>query len=75
MGQIVSSEVLGADPKKLRSINEMPPPTNKQGVQRILGLVNYVRTFTPNGAGFVKPLRDLVKKQNEFAWDYVVHGN
>jgi len=40
MGHIVLSKVLGGDPNKLRAINYMPPQNNKQGVQRILGMVN-----------------------------------
>ena len=40
MGHIVLSESLGGNPKKLRAINYMPPQNNKQGVERILGMVN-----------------------------------
>ena len=40
MGHILLSEGLGGDPNKLRTINYMPPQNNKQGVQRILGIVN-----------------------------------
>ena len=40
MGRIVLSEGLGGDPNKLRAINYMPPQNNKQGVHRILGMVN-----------------------------------
>lgn len=74
MGHVISSEGLGVDPDKLKSINEMPPPTDKHGVQRILGMVNYVQKFAPNLADVAKPLRDLVKKDNEFLWEEDVHG-
>ena len=40
MSRIVLSEGLGGDPNKLRTINYMPPQNNKQGVQRILGMIN-----------------------------------
>ena len=40
MGHILLSEGLEGDPNKLRAINDMPPPKIKQGVQRILGMVN-----------------------------------
>lgn len=52
----------------------MPPPTDKQGVQRILGMVNYVQRFAPNLTDLAKPLRELVKKENEFVWEEEVHG-
>ena len=61
MGHVISSEGLGVDPDKLKSIIEMRPPTDKHGVQRILGMVNYVQKFAPNLADVAKPLRDLVK--------------
>ena len=74
MGHIISSEGLSADPIKLKAINEMPSPTDKEGVQRVLGMVNYVQKFAPNLSDLVKPLRELVKKKNEFVWEEEVHG-
>ena len=48
MGHIISSEGFQADPNKLKAVNEMPPPTNKEGVQRVLGMINYMQKFAPN---------------------------
>ena len=62
-----------ADPKKLWAINDMSAPTDKQGVQRVLGIVNYLQKFVPDLANLVKPLRKLVKKENEFVWEQKVH--
>ena len=74
MGHIISSEGLRADPNKLKAINEMPPPKDKEGVQRVLGMINYMQKFAPNLTDLAKPLRELVKKDNEFVWDKEVHG-
>ena len=74
MGHIISSEGLRADPNKLKAINEMPPPTDKEGVQRVLGMISYVQKFATNLADLAKPLRELVKKDHEFVWDKEVHG-
>ena len=74
MGYIISSEGLLADPNKLRAINEMSPPNDKESVQRVLGMINYVQKFASNLAELVKPLRERVKKDNEFLWDKEVHG-
>ena len=74
MGGIISSEGLRADPNKLKAINEMPPPTDKEGVQRVLGMIYYVQKFAPKLADLAKPLRELFKEDNEFVWDKEVHG-
>ena len=52
----------------------MPPPTDKEGVQRVLGMINYVQKFAPNLADLAKPLRELVQKDNKFILDKEVHG-
>ena len=74
MDHIISSEGLGADPNKLKAIIEMPPPSGMAGVQRVLGMVNYVQEFAPNLTDLAKSLRELVKQENEFVWEEEVHG-
>lgn len=66
MGHIISSEGFGADPKKLKAIDEMAPPSDKASFQSVLGMVNYVQKFTPNPANLTKSLREIDKKENEF---------
>ena len=74
MDHIISSEGLGADPNKLKAIIEMPPPSDMAGVQRVLGMVNYVQEFAPNLTDLAKSLRELVKQENEFVWEEEVRG-
>ena len=74
MGHVISAEGLKVDPNKVKAIHEMPQPTDKQGVLRVLGMANYVQKFAPNLAETTTPLRDLIKKDNEFVWDDQVHG-
>lgn len=67
MGHMISSEGRGADPNKLKSINEMPPPTDKHGVQRILGIVNYVQLiFEPGDDEYVAEI-DVKEQVNALA--------
>ena len=47
----------------------MPIPTDKEAVQRLLGMTNYVQRFAPGPADATKPLRDLLKKESVFMWD------
>ena len=37
-------------------------------------MVNYVQKFAPNLADVANPLRDLIKKDNEFLWEEEVRG-
>ena len=45
IGLVVTCECLRADSAKVRAIREMPRPDNVAGVQRILGMVQYLGKF------------------------------
>ena len=47
----------------------MQPPTDKVGVQRLLGLAQYLSKFLPNLSDMTKPLRDLTQNCVEWVWD------
>lgn len=74
MGYIISSEGFRVDLNKLKVINEMLLLIDKEGVQRVLGMINYVQKFVFNLVDLVKLLREFVKKDNEFVWDKEVYG-
>ena len=49
---------------------EMPQPTDKKDIQRLLGLVNYVAKFLPNNVSEItSPLREILKKDVIFSWE------
>jgi hypothetical protein len=68
LGHIVSADGLKPDPQKVQAINEMPDPTDKHGIQRLLGSLNYLRGFIPNISQLTEPLRALLK--DDSAWDW-----
>jgi hypothetical protein len=74
MGHRITSNGLKIDPEKTKAIRDMPVPTDKLGVQRLLGMVNNVQKFAPKLAEITTPLRDLIKKGNELIWEEHVHG-
>lgn len=74
MGHLFTADGLQADPGKVEAINKMPRPTDKQAVDRLLGMANYLHKFVPNMSQLTAPLRDLTKRDNEFVWDETVHG-
>lgn len=74
MGHRVTANGLKVDPEKTKAIRDMPTPTDRLGVQRLLGMVNYVQRFAPKLSQVTTPLRELIKKGNEFVWDENLHG-
>lgn len=47
LGHVISKQGLSVDPSKVQAIREMPTTTNRQAVQRLLGMVNFVQRFEP----------------------------
>ena len=58
----------------MKAITEMPTPQDKQGVQRLLGMTNFVQRFAPQLSELTAPLRSLLKSDTHFKWDDQVHG-
>ena len=47
MGHVLSADGLKPDPEKVKTIREMPAATDKQSIQRLVGMTNYLRKFAP----------------------------
>ena len=45
VGHVFTSEGLKPDPEKVRAIQDMPPPSEKDGGPRFLGTINYLDKF------------------------------
>ena len=45
IGHLLTAEGLKVEPEKIRAITDMPPPTDVKGVQRLVGIVNYLTKF------------------------------
>lgn len=68
VGHILTPEGVKPDGDKIRAIAEMPPPTDKKGVERLLGTVNYLAKFVPNMSTITQPIRNLLQKDVVFEW-------
>ena len=62
MGHVITSDRLQAVLDKIKAILNMPVPTDKEGVQMLLLMTNYVQRFASGQADASKQLRDLLKK-------------
>ena len=68
MGHIVSEEGLKADDDKINAIVNMPDPHDIASLQRFLGMTKYLSQYIPNESIITAPLRELLKKNAEWAW-------
>ena len=68
MGHLLSSTGITPHPDRVQAIKGMTPPQDVKGVQRFLGMCNYLSRFTPNFAEIVKPLTELTHGNEVWSW-------
>ena len=67
-GHIFSKNSVSIDPTRIETITDIPVPSNKNDVQKFLGVVNYMRNFIPHLPKLTHNIRDLLKNDSEFVW-------
>ena len=68
LGDVISDKGIKPDPAKIQAIEQFPAPTNKQEVQRFLGMVNYQGKYVPDLSTKSYCLRRLLEEKNMFQW-------
>ncbi|XP_011664712.2 uncharacterized protein K02A2.6-like [Strongylocentrotus purpuratus] len=68
LGHVVTSAGLQPDPKKVADVLKMPNPSDVQGVQRLVGFVNYLSRFLPSLSDTLEPIRQLTRP--DIAWEW-----
>lgn len=68
-GELIGAHGIKCDSGKIKSIIDWPTPTDKTGLQSILGLCSYYRKFVPNFAMIAKPLHRLTEVKTPFVWN------
>ena len=71
MGHLITNEGLKPDPNKVEAITKLKKPTDKQGVERLNGAINYLAKFLPKLSQVMEPIRRLTHKDVEWHWDTV----
>ena len=74
MGHELTSAGLRADRRKMEAILNMPAPSDKPGVLRLLGMTGFLARFCPNYSETTAPLRELLQRDVEFKWLDDIHG-
>ena len=57
-----------ADPTKVKAITEMATPTDKAGIRRLLGMINFLAAHIPDMSTITAPLRSLLRSDIHFSW-------
>ncbi|XP_048002450.1 uncharacterized protein K02A2.6-like [Leguminivora glycinivorella] len=68
LGHILDRNGIRIDPDRIKCIENMTIPEDKKGLERFIGMTNYVSRFIHNYADKVEPLRELLKKDVSFEW-------
>ena len=71
VGHILTSEGIKADPDKVKAIKDMPAPTDKAGVRRFIGMINFLSPYCENLSSIIRPLTELTKQGMSFIWSEV----
>ena len=69
LGHVIGHGTLRPDPEKVDAIVNMPDPTDKVGLQRLLRIVTYLDKFCQGLATLTRPLRDILKKDSAWCWE------
>ena len=69
LGTIISKEGMKPDPTKVQAISEIPTPSDKSSVRRLLGMINFLAPHIPDMATILAPLRELLKADVHFQWN------
>ena len=74
MGHELTRDGLRPDSRKIKAIVDMPAPTDRPALMRLLGLATYLAKFVRNFSQVTAKLRELLAKDVEYRWDDVIHG-
>jgi hypothetical protein len=68
MGRRIGKDGVRPDVAKVKAIVEMPDPQDREGVQRLLGMLNFLAPFIPNMSTLTSPIRSLLKSEVPWQW-------
>jgi hypothetical protein len=74
MGHILTQSGIKIDNSKLSAVINMPAPTDRQGVMRLLGMATYLARWVPGFSEITAPIRQLLSTNVEFRWENDVQG-
>lgn len=70
-GHVFNENGVKPDTEQVRATLKLAEPKDKKQLQRILGMINYLREFIPNMADLTSCIRELLKNEVMFSWTKV----
>jgi hypothetical protein len=68
LGHIILARGIKIDPNRVCAIQEIKIPRNKKVVQSFIGKINFLRHFVPNLDEILKPITNMLKKNDVIKW-------
>ncbi|XP_028809432.1 uncharacterized protein K02A2.6-like isoform X2 [Denticeps clupeoides] len=68
IGHLLTADGLRVDPEKVRAVRDMPRPVDVKGVQRFLGMINYLSKFCDHLSDGCEILRQLTHEDSMWEW-------
>lgn len=65
-GHVFSKNGISVDPDKVTAIDNLEFPKDVPELQRVLGMLNYLREYIPNFSNYTENMRQLLKKNVTF---------
>ena len=69
LGTVILQEGMKPNPITVQVICEIPTPSSKPSVCRLLGMINFLTPYIPYMATIVSLLRELMKTDVHFQWN------
>ena len=69
LGHLIDGEGIHPTSDKLQVILDAPSPKNVTELRSYLGMVNYYNKFIPNASARLKPLYDILHKDQRRSWN------
>ena len=69
LGHTAGPKGVRMDDRKVEAIQHWPTPTGKKDLRSFLGLACYYRRFIEKCAHRVAPMSELLKQENQWAWE------
>ncbi|XP_063240892.1 LOW QUALITY PROTEIN: uncharacterized protein LOC134541400 [Bacillus rossius redtenbacheri] len=68
LGHLVTAEGCRPRPAQLELIEEKQAPKTRKQLQKLMGLLNWLRSFVPDFATITAPMTDLLSPKAKFRW-------